>query len=92
MKAAIWTRYGPPEVLKMLMLVYPDAVYEYCYEGLTPLLRLWVREYVLLGDDALNSVKGPEDLVGELGVAWQKTMLLLYCAYVGSLQPLVKLS
>lgn len=76
------------DVLQLLMLVYPDAVNQRDYEGLTPLLRLWVREYVLLGDDVINGVKGKEDLVGELGEAWKKTMLLLYCAYVGSLKPL----
>lgn len=81
---------APLDVLKMLMLIYPDAVHQRDYEGLTPLLRLWVREYVLLGDEKINGVKGPADLVGELGEAWQKTMLLLYCSYMGSLQPLVK--
>jgi ankyrin repeat protein len=75
-------------VLRLLMLVYPDAVHQRDYEGLTPLLRLWVREYVLLGDDVINGVQGPESLTGELGEAWKKTMLLLYCAYIGSLKPL----
>jgi ankyrin repeat protein len=75
-------------VLRLLMLVYPDAVNQRDYEGLTPLLRLWVREYFLLGDDVINGVTGPESLTGELGEAWKKTTLLLFCAYVGSLKPL----
>jgi hypothetical protein len=76
------------DVLRLLMLVYPEAVNQRDYEGLTPVLRLWVREYVLLGGEAIRNVKGPEDLVGELGEAWKKTMLLLYCSYMGSLKPL----
>eukprot|EP00529_Nitzschia_sp_RCC80_P020885 CAMPEP_0113454082 /NCGR_PEP_ID=MMETSP0014_2-20120614/7683_1 /TAXON_ID=2857 /ORGANISM="Nitzschia sp." /LENGTH=380 /DNA_ID=CAMNT_0000345483 /DNA_START=288 /DNA_END=1430 /DNA_ORIENTATION=+ /assembly_acc=CAM_ASM_000159 len=76
------------DVMRLLMLVHPDAVNQRDYEGLTPVLRLWVREYVLLGGDAISNVKGPEDLVGELGEAWKKTMLMMYCAYMGSLKPL----
>jgi Ankyrin repeats (3 copies) len=75
------------EVLRLLLLVKPDVVHQRDYEGLTPLLRLWVREFVLLGDDVINGVKGPEDLTGELGEAWKKTTMLLYCAYFGSLKP-----
>jgi ankyrin repeat protein len=79
---------APLAVLRLLMLVYPEAVHQRDYEGLTPLLRLWVRECVLLGDDTIQGVQGPEGLTGELGDAWKKTMMLLYCAYVGSIKPL----
>jgi len=53
-------------------------------EGLTPLLRLWVRYFVILGDNFIDKVQGPQDLIGDLGDAWRKTELLLRCAYVGS--------
>jgi ankyrin repeat protein len=78
---------APIEVLQLLLQANSAAVNERDYEGLTPLLRLWVRYFVILGDDVIAGVKGPADLTGELGEAWKKTELLLYCAYVGSLKP-----
>jgi ankyrin repeat protein len=72
---------APMEVLEVLLRANPDAVNERDYEGLTPLLRLWVRYFVILGDDVIDAVKGPADLTGELGEAWNKTELLLRCAY-----------
>lgn len=78
---------APIEVLQLLLQANPEAVDERDYEGLTPLLRLWVRYFVILGDHVIEGVKGPADLTGELGEAWKKTELLLYCAYLGSLKP-----
>jgi hypothetical protein len=65
-----------------------DVVNERDYEGLTPLLRLWVRYFVILGDDAIERVTGAADLTSnaELGEAWKKTELLLRCAHLGSLE------
>jgi ankyrin repeat protein len=76
---------APMEVLEVLLRVCHSSVYERDYEGLTPLLRLWVRYFVILGPDVIDSVRGPADLQGELGDAWNKTELLLKCAHRGSL-------
>ena len=76
---------APINVLELLLGADPDAVNERDYEGLTPLLRLWVRYFVILGDDGIQGVRGPADLTGELGEAWKKTELLLKCAYHGAL-------
>ena len=78
---------APIEVLKLLLQANPDVVNKRDYEGLTPLLRLWVRYFVILGDNVIDAVKGPADLRGELGEAWKKTELLLCCAHLGSLGP-----
>lgn len=72
---------APIDVLRVLLHAYPQAVHERDYEGLTPLLRLWVRYFVMLGDDVIDGVTGASDLVGDLGEAWKKTELLLACAY-----------
>ena len=72
---------APIEVLELLLQAYPEAVMQRDYEGLTPLLRLWVRYVVILGDDALASIQGPADLTGPVLDAWQKTELLLKVAY-----------
>ena len=77
---------APIEVLDVLLRANPSVVNERDYEGLTPLLRLWVRYFVILGNDVIDAVKGPEDLTGELGEAWRKTVLLLRAAYHGSLE------
>ena len=74
---------APLEVIDVLLRANPQAVKQRDYEGLTPLLRLWVRYFVILGDDVIQGVKGPGDLTGELGEAWKKTELLLRCAYDG---------
>lgn len=76
---------APIEVLELLLRANPSVVHERDYEGLTPLLRLWVRYFVTLGDDVINSVKHPQDLSGELLEAWEKTKLLLRAAHHGSL-------
>lgn len=74
---------APLEVLEVLLRANPAAVHERDFEGLTPLLRLWVRYVVTLGDDALENISSEADLTGELGEAWKKTVLLLRCAHQG---------
>jgi len=76
---------APIEVLKVLLEANPSVVHERDFEGLTPLLRLWVRCFVMLGDDALDGIKRPDDLTGEIGETWRKTELLLRCSHLGSL-------
>lgn len=76
---------APMETLRVLLEANPAVVHERDFEGLTPLLRLWVRCFVMLGDDVLEGFQGPSDLTGELGETWQKTELLLRCAHLGSL-------
>ena len=75
---------APIEVLDELIRANPLAVDERDYEGLTPLLRLWVRYFVILGDNFINSVKSPADINGELAEAWNKTDLLLQASHRGS--------
>ena len=72
---------APMDVLELLLKAYPEAVHQRDYEGLTPLLRLWVRYVVILGDDVLANIQGPADVTGQLLEAWQKTELLLKYAY-----------
>lgn len=76
---------APMEVIQTLLRSYPAAVRVRDYEGLTPLLRLWVRYFVILGDDVINSVQSFADLRGELLDAWRKTELLLQCSYLNNL-------
>lgn len=75
---------APIEVLEVLLRANPLAVHERDLEGLTPLLRLWVRYTVILGNDAIESVNCAADLHGELLDAWKKTELLLRCAHRGT--------
>lgn len=81
---------APIEVLEVLLSANPSAVQDRDYEGLTPLLRLWVRYFVMLGNDAIDAaieaIQSLEDLKGELREAWNKTELLLRAAYHGSLE------
>lgn len=73
---------APIEVLEVLLQANPLAVRERDLEGLTPLLRLWVRYFCLEDDDdVIQGVKGPGNLTGELGEAWRKTELLLRFDY-----------
>jgi ankyrin repeat protein len=74
---------APIEVLELLLRAHPGAVNVRDFEGLTPLLRLWVRYFVILGADTIESVKQTTDLSGELLEAWNKTELLLRCAHYG---------
>jgi len=77
---------APIEVIEVLLRANPSCVNIRDYEGLTPLLRLWVRYFVILGDDAISAVNSAADLSGELLEAWNKTELLLKCAHHGSLE------
>lgn len=77
---------APIEVLELLLRAYPAAVSMRDFEGLTPLLRLWVRYFVILGSDAIENVNSHEDLSGELLEAWNKTEFLLRCAHLGTLE------
>lgn len=74
---------APIEVLALLLESNPGVVHARDYEGLTPLLRLWVRYFVTLGENVISKVEGKEDLTGDLGEAWQKTVLLLRVSYYG---------
>jgi ankyrin repeat protein len=85
------------DVLEVLLRANPAAVHERCHEGLTPLLRLWVRYTVIVGNDVLSSIKSWTELelsgvsthAGQnkqlIRQAWNQTELLLECAYAGSL-------
>lgn len=73
------------EVIELLLRAHPSAVNVRDYEGLNPLLRLWVRYFVILGEAAIESVRSASDLQGELLDAWNKTESLLKCAQHGSL-------
>uniref|UniRef100_A0A6S8Y2V5 Uncharacterized protein n=2 Tax=Chaetoceros debilis TaxID=122233 RepID=A0A6S8Y2V5_9STRA len=91
---------APIEVLKVLLQANPAVVHDRDYEGLTPLLRLWVRYFVTLGDDVINlvinEVSDREDVAtkgnGILAEAWKKTELLLRAAYYGSVEPTTRSS
>lgn len=76
---------APIETLRVLLEANPSVVNERDREGLTPLLRLWVRCFVMLGDNVLEGFKGASDLTPELRATWQKTELLLRCAHLGSI-------
>ena len=76
---------APIETIRVLLEANPSAVNERDHEGLTPLLRLWVRCFVMLGDNALDGIRGTEDLTGELRNTWSKTELLLRGAHLGSI-------
>ena len=76
---------APTEVFVLLLEANPNVVWDRDYEGLTPLLRLWVRYFVTLGEGAISRVCKEKDLVGELDDAWEKTVLLLIVSYCGSI-------
>ena len=74
---------APVDVLELLLRWNSNVVHLRDYEGLTPLLRLWVRYYVILGSEAIEAVSAPEQVNGILSEAWNKTQLLLKTAYHG---------
>lgn len=76
---------APIEVLEELLRSNPRVVHDRDYEGLTPLLRLWVRYFVMLGDDLIEGVSSRDDVKDELAEAWRKTELLLRAAYYGTI-------
>jgi hypothetical protein len=77
---------APIQVIEILLNANPSLVQVRDYEGLTPLLRLWVRYFVTLGDDTIDGVSSRDDVKGELAEAWSKTELLLRASYYGSLE------
>lgn len=76
---------APIDVIEVLLRAHFAVVHERDYEGLTPVQRLWVRYFVILGDAEIDSVNSSTDLIGELLDAWTKTELLLRCAHHGHL-------
>eukprot|EP00592_Proboscia_alata_P006377 CAMPEP_0194352996 /NCGR_PEP_ID=MMETSP0174-20130528/1369_1 /TAXON_ID=216777 /ORGANISM="Proboscia alata, Strain PI-D3" /LENGTH=548 /DNA_ID=CAMNT_0039121341 /DNA_START=29 /DNA_END=1675 /DNA_ORIENTATION=+ len=76
---------APIQVLCVLLEKEPNVVLVRDYEGLSPLLRLWVRYFVILGDDVIDAVRQPADIKGDLSIAWEKTNLLLQVAHHGSI-------
>jgi hypothetical protein len=76
---------APIDVLEVLLRSNPAVVHDRDCEGLTPLLRLWVRYYVILGDRLIENVNERADVRGELAEAWEKTELLLRASYCGCL-------
>lgn len=68
---------APIDVLATLLQTNPGIVTWHDFEGLNPLLRLWVRYYVLLGDGVISTINTASDLTPELVEAWQKSLLLL---------------
>ena len=78
---------APTDVLDVLLKSNPSVVNMRDREGLTPIHRLWVRYFVILGRDAIDGIRGPADLTGQLGEAWSKTELLLRYAYAVSYSP-----
>ena len=73
---------APIEVLDVLLRANPRTVHDRDYEGLTPLLRLWVRYFVMLGDDLIEGVASRDDVKDDLAEAWSKTELLLRAACI----------
>ncbi len=68
---------APMEVLITLLHANPVTVLWNDYEGLNPLMRLWVRYYVLVGETIISNLKRPSDLTPDLVEAWERTVLLL---------------
>ncbi|KAL9186536.1 hypothetical protein ACHAXT_005774 [Thalassiosira profunda] len=68
---------APMDVLVTLLQANPTAVTQKDYEGLNPLMRLWVRYFVLVGEQIISNIAQPSDINGELIEAWQKSLLLL---------------
>jgi ankyrin repeat protein len=66
------------EVLELLCQAHSAAVHVLDYEGLTPLLRLWVRNFVIWKEEELLNLPAWE---GDLWDAWHKTELLLRAAH-----------
>lgn len=68
---------APMDVLITLLHANPVTVLWNDYEGLNPLMRLWVRYYVLVGETIISNLKRPSDLTPDLVEAWERTVLLL---------------
>ncbi|KAL7546258.1 hypothetical protein ACHAWF_009592 [Thalassiosira exigua] len=68
---------APMDVLVTLLQANPLPVTWKDYEVLNPMSRLWVRYFILVGEQVINNIKEPSDLTGDLVEAWQKSLLLL---------------
>jgi ankyrin repeat protein len=68
---------APMNVLLLLLQANPITVTWKDYEGLNPLMRLWVRYFVLVGEQIISNIKHPSDLTSDLVEAWEKSLLLL---------------
>jgi hypothetical protein len=68
---------APIDVLATLLQTNPATVFVYDYEGLNPLLRLWVRYYVVLDEPIISNIQSASDLTPDLVEGWQKSLLLL---------------
>jgi ankyrin repeat protein len=68
---------APMNVLQLLLQANPITVTWKDYEGLNPLMRLWVRYFVLVGEQIISNIKHPSDLTSDLLEAWEKSLLLL---------------
>lgn len=68
---------APVDVLVTLLRANPTTVTWKDYEGLNPLFRLWVRYFVLVGEQIISNICKPDDLNEELSEAWRKSLLLL---------------
>ena len=64
-------------VLQLLLQANPITVTWKDYEGLNPIMRLWVRYFVLVGEQIISNIKHPSDLTSDLLEAWEKSLLLL---------------
>ena len=72
---------APMDVLVTLLQANPIPITWKDYEGLNPMMRLWVRYFVLVGEHIISNIKQPSDLTGDLIEAWQKSLLLLQVMY-----------
>ena len=68
---------APMDVLITLLQANPVTVLWRDYEGLNPLMRLWVRYYVIVGEQIISNLKQPTDVTPDLVEAWERTVLLL---------------
>ena len=68
---------APMDVLITLLQANPVTVLWRDYEGLNPLMRLWVRYYVIVGEQIISNLRQPSDVTSDLVEAWERTVLLL---------------
>ena len=72
---------APMDVLVTLLQANPAPIMWKDYEGLNPLMRLWVRYFVLVGEQIISNIKQQSDITGDLIEAWEKSLLLLQVMY-----------
>ena len=72
------------DVIDYLLQAYPGAVHVHDFEGFTPLVRLWIRYYVILGEAEIHhALVYPSVLDTDVRfvTAWDQTLLLLRYAH-----------